>query len=197
MKIPYFFYCFSGLIFAGNQLAWAAAPTDTELKRFVAAYRVSENIVTTLKVINKMSSERSSVAQTAFVKCVADQIKPEALLPYSVSLAKESFDDAAQLNDVSAFFEKNAGKRLVDTTVAHLTSLLEKPSVTQADFYPKLSFTPAEMVEINELARRPGYAGWVKFNKNMKSVVSPERMRALMATMEKECPVDVREMVTR
>jgi hypothetical protein len=106
MKIFFPLCFFLVLMLACNQLAWAVAPTDTELKRFVAAYRVNENIIIAIKVASKMKSELSNVAQSAFVKCVADQIKPESLLPYSISLARESFEDAAQLNSLRVFREK-------------------------------------------------------------------------------------------
>jgi TonB family protein len=170
------------------------APTEAELKRFVAAYRVGESSTYTMKLAVK-ASRNAPAEKQRFIQCMAEKTTPAMFEAVALDQARKQFPSAERLLEIITYLEGSAGKKILDQTMRTFTNALEKDEVALDIAPPDLAaFTRDELVELATFVQRPASKDFRQFVDSMKSdstkaEVSPAVLRIRESCRTGESPI--------
>jgi hypothetical protein len=94
----------------------AAPPLESDVKRFVAAYRADESIAFLVKdVIYEDSMQDGPHKQ--YYACVNSNLTPTTFNQLAAEVVQANFSDARRLQEATVFFETSVGKKLRDSAI--------------------------------------------------------------------------------
>ncbi|HLP97752.1 MAG TPA: hypothetical protein VK149_04845 [Sideroxyarcus sp.] len=178
------FVCFFTLSMTN---ALAAAPSASEARRFVAAYRVDETIALVARdAIYEASMQEGPHKQ--FYACVNSHLTAATFHQLAVEVVQQEFSDAQRLQDAVGFFETETGRKLRDSTVEVLRQrpirrYAGKP-LTQPGDYP---ISPAEYVKVKEFEKLPAYQDFRRFREAINAIGESPSIQAPLKEVQTTC----------
>lgn len=162
-------------------------PTERELQRLVAAYRVDKAVALIAKDAIYEASLQDGLHKSYYA-CVNGLLRSENFTSVAVQIAGEVFSDANTLNFVSGFFEGNTGQKMTELILRNLADRPIRRVNHQAYFQPgDYLFTQNEKADIQQFEASVAYSSFQRLRRAINDVGMHPGMRPIMSSIQASC----------